>query len=360
MRHLWRHCWRAPVLLAALLLVACAPRTDSRLSLHDIALYNLDGNFLYGYFYGSPRNLTTSAGRLTLSEGRAEGNLAVSGALLVNDQPHLRERLDPIAPPFEVSRAAFSTDLRLRSQADMGTIVYFDGSLWFTLSESANAGFNTRVVPRERPSGLRGLGQLSSDEARTLQRKLEQRAAPLAVGVLPQAPSIRSISGIDEHRRTALVIQEDISLESGVVTSNVRELPWTTIASGNQAAIGQGRQFFIATSRTQLVRLWNQAYGSLLSPPPVPEVDFSRESIIAVFLGSQPTGGYGLSVRELTLENNDIYVNLDISEPAADAITTQAITSPWLMLRVSRPGLNVVWFRDARLRDLIGVARREF
>ena len=138
----------------------------------------------------------------------------------------------------------------------------------------------------------------------------------------------------------------------------MQEVRWEIVASGNQAVTGEGRQFSIATSQSGLVRLWNQAYGSRLTPPPLPDIDFRRESVVAMFLGTQPTGGYGIGVREVTLEDNEVYVTVDINEPGPNSITTQAFTNPWIFVRVGRADINVAWFRSAGNRDLIGVARQ--
>jgi hypothetical protein len=109
-----------------------------------------------------------------------------------------------------------------------------------------------------------------------------------------------------------------------------------------------------------LISLWNQAHGAVLTPPPLPEVDFRRESVIAIFLGQRPTGGYGISVVDLLLDNNEIYLDVRLTRPAPDAMVTQALTSPWLMVRVQRPGVQVAWFRNADTGELFGVARRAF
>jgi hypothetical protein len=103
--------------------------------------------------------------------------------------------------------------------------------------------------------------------------------------------------------------------------------------------------------------LWNRAYGAQLSPPRLPELDFRRESVIAVFLGQRPSGGYGVSVRDLRLEGGDVILLLEERQPGPGDITTQALTSPWLMLRVARPNLRAAWIRDAQTGNLIGVAQ---
>jgi len=91
--------------------------------------------------------------------------------------------------------------------------------------------------------------------------------------------------------------------------------------------------------------------------PTVPTVDFSRETVVAAFDGQKPTGGYNLQVRDVTIENGELYIDLVATEPQAGAITTQGLTSPWILIHVLRGGFSVAWFRNPDDGSLIGVAR---
>jgi hypothetical protein len=102
--------------------------------------------------------------------------------------------------------------------------------------------------------------------------------------------------------------------------------------------------------------LWNRAHGAQLQVPPVPEVDFRRETIVALFMGSRPTGGYGIEVEQVTLTQGGMFLDVRLIEPAPGAITTQALTSPWVMVRVLRGGIGAAWIRQAGTERLLGAA----
>ncbi len=347
------------VLVAGVLLASCVPSEGSGLSLHDIALYGDGGDTLYGYFYGEPTTLQFGDRTLVLTEGTAIGPLVVPSALLVNGAPYLEDSIAalPLPPPFEVTRDRLSTDISLVTRASTGPVVYFDGDRWFTLADATEAGFDTTVRPRERIDGLRGLGGLTLAEARVFEQALSDQG-PLALAVISPRIDSRRVGGINNYRNTALYVQQDIDTNFADTVSPVQEVRWEVAASGNQAVAGDGRQFVIVSSQARLVSLWNQAYGNRLTPPPLPDVDFRRESVVGMFLGTQSTGGYGIGVQQVTLEDGDIYVTVDVSEPGPNAIVTQAFTSPWVLIRVGEPNVEVAWFREADNNDLIGVARR--
>ena len=135
------------------------------------------------------------------------------------------------------------------------------------------------------------MGQLTRQEAEALERFLTDRG-PLVVGVLDTPPSRpRAVGGLDEYLRTALVVQEGLETDRTVSFTPVRELVWDVIASGNQASAGDTPIFEIASTQDEFVRLWNMAYGSQLNLPPIPPINFGRESVLGFFLGTRPTGG---------------------------------------------------------------------
>ena len=359
--------------LLLFLLSSCLPQEEGGLSLHDVSLYDIKTSentstaTLYGYFYGDPTQIDAGGTALNLTQGRADAPLAVPSALLVNNEPYLSQPVAPLTvKPLEVQRTPFSTDLILRTGEDLGAVAYYDGDLWFTLTDDANAGEERRVVPRERVGGLFGLGELTRDEARAFERLLTGRA-PVVVAALPEmrVPE-RRVGGLSEYRSTALVVQEgleegtqegstDMGTDQGADSADA--VAWEGLARGNQATGGESPRFFVANSQAELEDVWGQAYGSLRPQPEVPQVDFSQESVAGMFLGQKPTGGYGVSVQDVTLEDGEVYLQVNVTEPAPDAITTQAFTNPWVMVRIERPDLSNAWFREVGSQELLGVAR---
>jgi len=344
---------------ALLLLVSCMPNDDAVLNLHDIALYGAEQSTVRGYFFGTPRRLALGTGETTvaLSEGRSDDPFAVTGALLIDGAPNVQEMLAPIESPIRVARLPFSSDVLLTSSGNTGAVVYFDGAVWFDLAPEVNAGVNQRVVPRQRLEGLRNLAELTNDEATMLERALAPQA-PFVLAELP-APDrpLRNTSGISDYRRSDFYLQTSLPVSEEATTSSVVEPRFTVLAEGDNATVNSA-DFAIAASDTALIALWNVAYGNQLAQPPLPEVDFRRESVIAIFIGQRPNGGYGIELEQVTIEDGEVYISVRETEPAEDAITTQALTSPWVMLSVTRPELEVAWIRDAETDDLIAVARQ--
>jgi hypothetical protein len=353
---------RGIFLLLALTLLGCLPQTNTNPRLHELEIYSNAPTLigLYGYFYGQPATLRQGQEELVLVNGTARGDFVVETTLIVNNQPYLRQKLNWLSPPpTRVQRIPLTSDVQLEVGHPVAEVVYFDGAKWFTLVSAAGQGFKSRVVPRERIGGLQGVGNLSREEADMLGRIVEPRA-PVAVTVMPEPRiPLRQTNGLSEYLRTTLYIQQTVPTDQAAYQTPDEELFWEIFAQGNQAIPSETNQYFVISNEAELLQLWNQAYGTQLSVPAVPDVDFDRETIVAVFSATKPTGGYGLRVEEVTVDGSDAYVDLIETSPPVDAITTQALTQPWIILRILRGGLSAAWFRNPVDGSLYGVAQRQ-
>lgn len=350
-----------PPLVLVFLLAACAPSPTVRL--HDLYVYGtLDARL--SYFYGDETELRYGEGSLTLTRPDAENPheqdpFAVNEALLVNGSSYLQEPVEPLGgPAVTVSRIPLTTDMQLHIHRQTNEIVYFDGSSFLLLAREGVAGRQTRVVPTPLFNRLRGLGQLNSAEAAMLEGVVRSGGGPVVLAFLPtDGLPTHSVDGLADHRRTAVYVQQRVGTDQGAFRPAPTELIWEVVAQGNQAVGFDSATYQLVTSQAELLSLWNRAHASQLTVPPVPRIDPTRETLVALFLGSQSTGGHSISVQSVTEENGELYLDVVIGRPGAGDITTQALTSPWVMVRVLRGGYSVAWLRDPATGNLIGAAR---
>ncbi len=347
------------IALSAGLLAACA--TDPAPDLHDLTVTGaLDERITW--LYGTPRAFTLDGAERVLEVPGESATLdpwAVPEALWVDGAATLRADASPLDAPAEVRRIPLTTDLQLRTVRSTRALLYYDGSSWLELGVFDPAGLDVRVTPRPRIGGLRGLGELSAPEADALRRVLEGLNEPLVVAFLDgEDVPRRAVDGTGELRATAVHVSTGLATDEAAFRPSPRDVPFEVVARGTQAVGADRAAYRLVRNREELTQAWNQAYGSSLSVPPVPSADLTRETLVAIFLGPKPTGGYGLDVEAASLEGGDLYVDVRATSPAPGAMTTQALTSPWLLLRIPRGEISAVWFRDAGDGRLLAVARR--
>ncbi len=67
-----------------------------------------------------------------------------------------------------------------------------------------------------------------------------------------------------------------------------------------------------------------------LKLPPATEIDFAKSAVVAAFAGTKNTGGYSVSVKKTADK-----ITIGLIEPPKDAITTDALTTPFAVSLVS-------------------------
>jgi hypothetical protein len=344
------------VLAVLVLFAGCAQQSGPKL--HDVYVYGAVDARL-SYLYGSPGSITIDGKDVTLTQGTKQTAYAVNGALLAGGQPYLSAPLTPPdPPPVVVSHIPLTTDLQLKINSDVEQVVYFDGGDYFTLVDSGKAGTSERVVPRPRLNRLRGLGQLTDPEADALADALSKAGKPFVVAMLPSdALPKHAVNGTSEYLHTGLYVQQALGTIQSATGAVSQQVPWEVIASGEHAVGYDKPAYVLVTSKDQLTNLWYQAFGTQLQVPPVPQIDFSRETVVAIFDGQRPTGGYGVDIRGVSVDNGELYVDVVPKSPAPGAATTQAVTSPWVIIHVLRGGFDVAWIRNPNDGSLVAVAR---
>ena len=149
----------------------------------------------------------------------------------------------------------------------------------------------------------------------------------------------------------------------------MRPLFWTVLFSAIMAMVGcvTPHGGAMAESSVPIKTLYHSAFGSVsatmpqaawigtpealanhwkdlhrhrpgASVPPAPAVDWENAGALLILMGRKPTGGYRLELArpKAHVEKGRAMVHLNWIEPAPYAITTQAITSPCLLLQINR------------------------
>lgn len=80
-----------------------------------------------------------------------------------------------------------------------------------------------------------------------------------------------------------------------------------------------------------------------------PTPDFEQEIAVYMGMGQKPTGGYGLALRDepVTIRDSTATIPVAWRTPASDAVVTQALTSPCLVVTLPKGDYRQVRAVDA-------------
>ena len=114
-----------------------------------------------------------------------------------------------------------------------------------------------------------------------------------------------------------------VALQGGV--------PLRVLEKGDQSNVDDARQVALRTA-AEWKTLWRQH-----SPDrDQPRVDFGRDMVVGVFLGSRTTAGFSVEIVSALVEQGVLVVRFRETRPQSDRIVAQVITSPYHLVAVPR------------------------
>jgi hypothetical protein len=104
-----------------------------------------------------------------------------------------------------------------------------------------------------------------------------------------------------------------------------------SIDQGQESRIDVSKQ---ATARTaeEWDALWKEHGGSVVRPA----VDFNKEVIAAVFLGTRPSAGYRVQIVRARQDGATLVVSYTETRPAPGTLAAQVLTSPYQIVAIPK------------------------
>lgn len=111
--------------------------------------------------------------------------------------------------------------------------------------------------------------------------------------------------------------------------------PFSTIEQGSVSGIAKPTALVIKSEK-EWQALWARHAAVRAPTPDPPQIDFSREMVIAVFAGERTTGGVTVEVTAIDVSSGAIRATYQESGPPPDSILTQALTQPYHLVITPR------------------------
>ena len=105
----------------------------------------------------------------------------------------------------------------------------------------------------------------------------------------------------------------------------------TTIARDQMSGVDRPRQV-VARTAGEWQALWRDHAGDT----PLPAVDLSSRMVVAVFLGSRSSAGYGVEITGTKKVGTGLVIEWREIRPGRDSVTAQVITSPAHLVSIQR------------------------
>lgn len=134
------------------------------------------------------------------------------------------------------------------------------------------------------------------------------------------------------------------------VTGTGNRLEFQTISKGYYSG-HVSSTYYVINDADEWTYVWTQHTQNMLPQHPAPEVDFSKTTIIAVFMGQFRTGGYGIEVKELIDTGLSVVVKVEKTHPGEGCIVIFALSQPYHIIKVDKTDKHVIFNTFTRTNE---------
>jgi hypothetical protein len=104
-----------------------------------------------------------------------------------------------------------------------------------------------------------------------------------------------------------------------------------TVDKGEQSNVDEARQVVVRTD-AEWTKLWQQHSPDRHRPT----VDFSKDMIVGVFMGSRSSAGYNISIVSTFAKDGTVLVRYQESTPRPGTMTAQVLTFPYHLVAIPK------------------------
>ncbi len=104
---------------------------------------------------------------------------------------------------------------------------------------------------------------------------------------------------------------------------------FTTVAKGDASGQQTGRQVIVRTAAE-----WKALWKDHAPAEKMPAVDFTRDMVVGVFLGTKPSTGHEVEIVGIRTEGKDLVVEYVQKQPGRGTMAAQILTEPYHLVSV--------------------------
>jgi hypothetical protein len=123
---------------------------------------------------------------------------------------------------------------------------------------------------------------------------------------------------------------------------NAQPASLRTLDKGAQSNVDD-RLTATASTEAEWTTLWKKHNFD----KPAPAVDFSKEMVVAVFMGSRPTAGFSVAIVSAAARDGKLVVTYKETLPAPGGVRAQILTAPYHIVAAPKSTLPVVFEKQS-------------
>ncbi len=129
-----------------------------------------------------------------------------------------------------------------------------------------------------------------------------------------------------------------------------KKLPMEVVINGTYSGVEVKREAVI-NNNEDYQKLMSEVYNNLDQMPRIPVVDFTKYTLIAVFIGPRNTGGYMVNIDSINDGNKSVSVSVVEETPGKNCNTMQVITRPYTIVKIPKTDKKAVFNYKQIVKD---------
>ena len=109
------------------------------------------------------------------------------------------------------------------------------------------------------------------------------------------------------------------------------QVAFVTVAKGDASGRQLGGEVVVRTAAE-----WKTFWKEHAPTEKMPAIDFTKQMVLGVFVGSKPTAGYAVEITGVRAEGKDLIVEVVRREPGRGTLAAQILTEPFHLVSVPR------------------------
>lgn len=129
-----------------------------------------------------------------------------------------------------------------------------------------------------------------------------------------------------------------------------KKLPMELVINGTYSGV-EAKKELILNNNDEYQKLMSEVYNNLDQMPRIPVVDFTKYTLIAVFIGPRNTGGYMVNIDSINDGNKSVSVSVVEETPGKNCNTMQIVTRPYTIVKIPKTDKKAVFTYKQIVKD---------
>jgi len=118
---------------------------------------------------------------------------------------------------------------------------------------------------------------------------------------------------------------------SCVLSAMAQTPAFTTVAKGDASGQQTAKQVTVRTEAE-----WKALWKDHASAEKMPVIDFSRDMVVGIFLGTKPSAGHEVEIVGVRTQDNEVVVEYVQKQPGRGTMAAQILTEPFHLVSVPK------------------------